>query len=211
MLRIVRIGGWILMALLGLGVAAVSLRYFALDPALFFERQRDVYHAHLGRLLVHAGGGIAALALGPWQFWGGLRNRALRLHRVLGRIYLISVMVGGAGGLAMATLAYGGLPSRAGFGFLAAFWLATGGLAYRAIRRGEVERHRAWMIRNYALTFAAVTLRAWVPLLEAGGFGFEEAYVTTAWLSWVLNLVLAEVYLGARARWLLPAAGAAGR
>ncbi|MGW7582161.1 DUF2306 domain-containing protein [Kitasatospora sp. NPDC054769] len=45
---------------------------------------------------------------------------------------------------------------------LAAAWLSTAARAYRTIRRGEVQAHRIWTIRNYAPTFAAVTLRLYL-------------------------------------------------
>ena len=147
-------------------------------------------------LLMHIGGAIVALVLGAFQFNPRIRNRHLRLHRAMGRTYLIAVLVGGIGGLAHSTVAYGGLPTRVGFALLAASWLASGALAYRRIRAGDTVHHREWMIRCYALTMAGVTLRLWQPLL-GGGFGvpFAESYVTVAWLAWVPNLMVAEWWI----------------
>jgi hypothetical protein len=52
------------------------------------------------------------------------------------------------------------------------------------------------MIRSYALTFAAVTLRIWLPLFQNGfGMEFISAYVIIAWLCWVPNLLWAEWYV----------------
>jgi hypothetical protein len=49
------------------------------------------------------------------------------------------------------------------------------------------------MIRNYALTFAAVTLRIWLPLLsEVAGIEFVNAYRAVAWLCWIPNLYVAQ-------------------
>ncbi len=60
-------------------------------------------------------------------------------------------------------------------------------------RNGQIKAHRDWMIRNYALTFAAVTLRIWLPLLsEAAGIEFIDAYRTVAWLCWIPNLLIAQ-------------------
>ncbi|WP_210747036.1 DUF2306 domain-containing protein [Nocardia speluncae] len=42
-------------------------------------------------------------------------------------------------------------------------WLVTGYLACRSARRRDFERHRKWMMRNYALTFLAVTSRILCP------------------------------------------------
>jgi hypothetical protein len=50
------------------------------------------------------------------------------------------------------------------------------------------------MIRSYALCFAAVTLRIWLPLFQfALGLEFIFAYRIIAWLCWVPNLVVAEL------------------
>lgn len=98
----------------------------------------------------------------------------------------------------MAFHAFGGLPSRLGFGLLAAAWLATGLLAYRAIRARDVAGHRRWMIRNFSLTFAAVTLRLYLPAAVVSGMKFEVAYPLIAWLCWVPNLLLAEFFFNRR-------------
>jgi hypothetical protein len=49
------------------------------------------------------------------------------------------------------------------------------------------------MVRNFALTFAAVTLRLWLPGSVLSGVPFEVAYPIVAWLCWVPNLVVAEL------------------
>jgi uncharacterized membrane protein len=196
MKRFLRVSGWILMFLFATLIAAASLRFFfispekASDPAL-----GEKFARHLPLLLTHVTGGIVALFLGPWQFWGGLRRRYPAFHRWLGRVYLLGILAGGLAGLGMAVIAFGGLPSQLGFGGLAVLWLVTGAFALQTIRQGKVRAHREWMIRNYALTFAAVTLRLWLPFLLWQGLEFPVAYPMIAWLCWVPNLVVAEVYL----------------
>ena len=55
------------------------------------------------------------------------------------------------------------------------------------------------MLRSYALTFAALTLRMWLPVLIAGlGMSFESAYQIVSWLAWVPNLVVMEGYIRMR-------------
>ncbi len=49
------------------------------------------------------------------------------------------------------------------------------------------------MIRNFALTFAAVTPRLWLPACVASGLPFEIAYPAIAWVCWLPNLVVAEL------------------
>ncbi len=186
------------MTLSALLIALVSFRYFIISPEVAAEPPLgERFAKHLTPLLFHVGGGIVALALGPWGFWGTFRNKFLQLHRWMGRIYLLAVLIGSIAGFYMALIAFGGLASRIGFGMLAGLWLTTGAMAYRNIRQGKVEVHREWMIRNYALTFAAVMLRVWLPLFLALGYEFPEAYTAIAWVSWVPNLLVAELVISA--------------
>jgi hypothetical protein len=64
--------------------------------------------------------------------------------------------------------------------------------AYVYIRKGDINNHQVWMIRSYALTFAAVTLRIWLPMAQALQIEFIEAYRVIAWLCWVPNLLIAQ-------------------
>ena len=181
------------MLLLAVLVSLMVSRYLTLDPETFFPEQRAVYLAHLTFLITHVAGSMLAILTGPFQFLPGIRKgRWLKAHRWLGRMYLLGILFGGLSGLYMAQLAYGGIVSRLGFSALAGAWLYTGYRAYRHIRKKEVEPHRRWMIRNYALAFAGVMLRVWVPLFVASGIDFTAAYVVIAWLCWVPNLLLAE-------------------
>lgn len=97
--------------------------------------------------------------------------------------------------LVLATMSQGGLPTHIGFGLLAVLWLGTTATAYRHIRAGQQVAHRRWMTRSYALTFAAVTLRIYLPLSFAVGLPFEPAYQAISWLCWVPNLIVAEWFI----------------
>lgn len=177
-------------------IALLSFRYFILSPEVAAGPPLAKRFAqYITPLLFHAGGGILALSLGPWGFWSAFRNKYLHLHRWMGRIYLSSVLVGGVAGLYLAATAFGGLPTRIGFGMLGALWLTTGTMAFLKIRQGKVQVHREWMIRNYALTFSAVMLRLWLPLFFVWGYEFPEAYIAVAWLCWVPNLLVAEIII----------------
>lgn len=152
------------------------------------------FYAHI------VAGGLALVA-GPFQFWRGLRDRHRAVHRWMGRGYLAAIAIAGVAGLVIAPFSEAGLAGLVGFGTLAVLWLATAWRAYRAIRAGDVPSHRAWMMRNFALTYAAVTLRLWLGVLLGvqalpGGFDFESAfanaYGVVPFLAWLPNLVVAE-------------------
>ena len=57
---------------------------------------------------------------------------------------------------------------------------------------GDDVDHRAWMIRSYSLTFAAVMLRIYLPISLAAGVPFDIAYPAIAWLCWVPNVIVCE-------------------
>lgn len=171
---------WVVYALLPVGAAV--------DPAM-----RAEFTNHAAAVYVHAFAAGVALLLGPAQFWARLRRERPVLHRWSGRFYLaVGTLVGGLSGLYLAAFAFGGPAARLGFGVLAIVWLTTGWRAYSAIRRGAVVEHQRWMVRNFALAFAAVTLRIYVPLAVVSGVPFATAYPVIAWLCWVPNLLIAE-------------------
>lgn len=183
--------GWAVMTLLSTLIVAASAKYLGFDPATFFTRQRATYLSHRLPLYVHVFGALTALLVGPWQFAERLRERRRRLHRRIGVTYLLGCLVGGVGALLMAPVAYGGPVSGGGFACLAVAWLVTGGAGLRAILDGRVIDHRRWMIRSFALTFAAVTLRLMLIAVAVAHLDFRTSYPAIAWLCWVPNLLLA--------------------
>ena len=170
-----------------IAISVYATRYFITRP------DDPHFSRYLFPLRLHIAGGIGALLAGPWQFSQWLRARALNLHRWLGRFYLLEVALGSSAGFAMALVSEEGLPTHFGFGLLAVLWFFAGLQAFLRIRSGNVAAHREWMIRNFALTLAAVTLRNWLPLMLFGlHWPFRTAYITVSWLCWVPNLLVAE-------------------
>lgn len=186
------------LVLLSLGVVGYAVVVYGFLPlgSVLHPDMRATYEAHRVGIYAHVFGAAVALTLGPFQFSTRLRVRYPALHRWFGRLYLgVGVLVGGIAGLYMAAHAFGGLAARLGFALLALGWLYTGLRGYRAIRIRDVAAHRRWMVRNFALTFAAVTLRLWLPASVASGIAFEVAYPAIAWLCWVPNLCVVELVL----------------
>jgi uncharacterized membrane protein len=136
--------------------------------------------------------GMIPLVIGPFQFMTKLRNSRLSLHRMIGKIYLLSVWISGLSGLVICWFATGGWISAIGFFMLSILWLGTGYKAYATINIKDIASHQKWMIRNYALTFAAVTLRLGLLLAVFGIMEFLDIYRIVAWASWILNLLVAE-------------------
>lgn len=209
--------GWTAVLLTSLAIAAysvtpyltTSLQELGDESFGLASAYADQPAAVRAAFYVHVVGGGLALLLGPWQFWAGLRRRRPRAHRWVGRGYLTAVGVGGVAALVMAPFNSAGFVGFFGFGALGVLWLWTGWRGYRAIRSGDVRTHQAWMIRNFALTFAAVTLRAWTGLLiavqipsitseAAFDAAFANAYAVVPFLCWIPNLVVAELMVRRR-------------
>jgi uncharacterized membrane protein len=190
-----RVTGRALLWFLSIGVAAYAVVAYAFLPVgtTVEPGMRAGFAAHATGVYLHAFAASVALLLGPLQFSAGFRSDHARIHRWLGRAYLcIGVLVGGLSALYLAQFAYGGPVAKLGFGVLGLAWLYTGLRAFLAIRSGVVAEHRRWMVRNFALTFAAVMLRLYLPASIALGADFEQAYAVIAWLCWVPNLGFAE-------------------
>jgi len=200
---------WGLMAFFAIVIAITALAPYATFNSANFNEATARYATETNLkfigLFVHAFSSGIALVIGPFQFLQRLRDRRPTLHRWMGRIYLISILIGGLSAFVIAPGLISGLVGEVGLMSLAALWLWTGLMAYTNIRAGNVEVHRNWMTRNYALTFAGVMLRLWLgvliatqlPMLEtkyAGDFNnlFVEVYRVVMWLSWVPNLIVAE-------------------
>jgi hypothetical protein len=186
-------GLWGLAALLSAGIALVSYRYLiGVGPA-----PSGILGNLFARpwLYVHVAGAATALLVSPLQFLPRIRAKAPATHRTIGRIYMVGCLVGGAAGLIVAIGSTAGPVASIGFGGLAVSWLAANAQGWRAARSRRFADHRMWMIRSFALTFAAVTLRLYLPLSQVLGLPFLDAYRAISFLCWIPNLALAELYL----------------
>jgi len=193
----------LLLWFLSFGVALVSLRFLILGISPTFGAV-PVMADHIANrnlaFVLHVSASPIVLITGLFQFVPKLRIRRPALHRWTGRIYVLSAMIGGLAGLA---LAYGSMSDRpiaaAGFGMLAIVWIGITAHAIRLAITGQTAEHRRWMLRSYALAFSAVTLRLELPLFfifTNMEYGAITAYI--AWLCWVPNLIFAEWWLRRR-------------
>lgn len=188
---------WLLAAFLSLMIAIVSYRYLPGIGPLSPDIMRNLFVRPW--LAIHVAGAATALLVWPVQFVPRLRVRAPGVHRWVGRIYVIGCLVGGVGGFVMAFGSTAGPIATAGFGALAICWIVATIQGWRHAVARRFDLHRAWMIRSFALTFAAVMLRLYLPIAPLLGFSFVDGYRATSLLSWIPNLIVAELYLRRRA------------
>ncbi|NOX52487.1 MAG: DUF2306 domain-containing protein [Gammaproteobacteria bacterium] len=144
---------------------------------------------------MHLFGGFIAMISGAFQLNSRFRNRFTLMHRWLGRLYILAVIVGGTAGFVLALSSFGGLVSHFGFGLMAICWVGTTLAAYWQIRDGNILAHRDWMLRSYALTLAGVTLRIYLGLSVVIGIDFADFYPVLSWICWVPNLLIVEWFV----------------
>lgn len=146
-------------------------------------------------LVLHVAGAALALLVSPLQLFPRLRGRVPGLHRWLGRLYVLGCTLGGIAGVPLAYGTTAGPIATVGFGALALAWLVTTTLGWLSATRGQLTGHRSWMVRSFSLTYAAVTLRLYLALLPVLPVAFMDGYRAVAFLCWVPNLFIAEVFL----------------
>jgi hypothetical protein len=184
---------WWLTAISSVGIALFSYRYL---PRLGLLAPNVMGNAFANPWLdLHVAGAATALLTVPFQLLTGLRRRWPRAHRWTGRAYVVGCLVGGVGGFFLALGSTSGPIATAGFGSLAVIWIVVNIEGWRAAVTRRFADHRAWMLRSFSLTFGAVMLRIYLPLLPLLGFSFIDSFRITSFLAWVPNLILAELYL----------------
>lgn len=139
---------------------------------------------------------IFTLLAGFTQFSNHLLKNNRKLHRALGKIYIVFVLfINFPAGLVMAYYANGHLPSKIAFFILDILWFYFTLTALRKAKSKELKEHKYYMIRSYALTFSAITLRTWKIILAPIILNQEHLYMVDAWMGFVPNLLLAEIII----------------
>lgn len=190
--------GWTLLALLCVGIGVYSARYLLSPPQT--PAQALCNPLGVPWLVIHIAGSVTALAVGSLQFLPRLRRGSGPPHRWIGRVYVAGCLIGGVAGLILSPGSSAGPIASAGFSSLAILWIVVTLLGWRAAVQGRLVEHRRWMIRSWALTLAAVTLRIYLPLVMIFDLPFLPWYRAISFLAWVPNLIAAELWLRAMAR-----------
>ena len=146
-------------------------------------------------LVVHVVAGVTALVVGPLQFLASIRKRAPMLHRAIGITYVAACAVSLPASLMLAVGTTSGPVAGTGFAMLAVLLAVFTWLGLRAAIERRFADHRRWMLRSYAMTATAITLRLMLPAAGFLGLEFLPAYQAIAWLSWMTNLALVEFYI----------------
>ena len=165
----------------------------------FLLTKQNIIHIKFWRyaFYAHILTSLFVLLAGAFQFWEYILKHFKKFHRVLGKSYIILVLfVSGPGALVMSFYANGNILSKLSFVLLSLLWILFTALAYYFAVKRDFSKHRNFMIRSYALTLSAVTLRLYALFLP--GFihlSAKEEYALIAWTSWTINLLAAEIII----------------
>ena len=176
---------------------------FQIDTDFLATKQSIIHITHWRyAFYVHVMTSCFVLFLGIFQFIRRLIYGCPRVHRFIGLAYLIIVTcLSGPSGLIMGYYANGGIYARLSFVTLSILWIGFTAYAYITILRKDIFSHQAFMIRSYALTLSAVTLRSYAFVLPMFiHMRGRDEYILIAWLSWIPNLLIAEFLI--RKRWM---------
>jgi uncharacterized membrane protein len=201
-----RIGRWIFWLLILIGILS-SLSRYILPHDLHARVARVVYGPYTQQLpviaarpvfeAVHRVGGALYLVIGVSQFMPKLRARHLRLHRWLGRVFLLLTVLVAVGGAFMAVrFPYSGLQEAVPVVLFAAILLYSGYRAYRHARLREIAKHREWAMRAFSVGLGVATIRVfYVVMIYTTDLPARECFNTSIWLGFMLTLLAAEVWI----------------
>jgi uncharacterized membrane protein len=181
----------------------ITLPYLSLETDIKFLRIKQwVIHNPYWKaaFFIHVLSSIFLLITGFTQFYDPLRKFST-IHRMVGKMYVvIIVFISGPASFVMALYANGGMLSQIAFSLLSILWIFCTVMAWIEIRKGNYIDHGNFMLRSYALTLSALTLRAWkfaiVLIFHPHPI---DGYMIVAWLGWIPNLLVAEWLIRRRA------------
>ncbi len=155
-------------------------------------------------LTVHIVFGLIAILIGPFQFFPSIRKRQPHIHRMTGKIYLLSVLIAAFAATILAINHNIIDQHRIVFGTgllgLAAAWFLTSGMAFWAIKNRNFLQHREWMVKSYVVTCGFTTFRIFAVTLNSY-FQLDynkEMSGIMAWACWSVPLLATEIFLQAK-------------
>lgn len=175
------------------------------DP-LAHERAEELarfdrpFAAHPHLTLLHVVPGGLFLALAPLQFSSRIRSRHLRLHRWSGRGLLLAGVASVAPAFYFGLLMpFGGAVEAIAIALFGALFVASLARAFVAIRRRQVELHREWMIRAFAVAVAISSIRVIGAALDialvTAGVPPRVGFVIALWTGWIVTVGAAELWI----------------
>ena len=178
----------------------ITLQYipFNTDVAFLKIKQDYISLKHFKvAFFIHVYTSILVLFAGFTQFSKYLLKKQPFIHRSFGWLYIvITLLFAAPSGFIIGVYANGGISSQIAFTLLATLWFLFTSIALYKAKTKNYKSHKRWMIRSFALALSAISLRAWKYILVSLFHPKPmDVYITIAWLSWVLNLIIAEIII----------------
>lgn len=178
----------------------IIVEYYPLNTDVGFLRIKQDYISTTPWLIafyIHVFSSIFVLLAGFTQFSKIFRSRFARVHRWMGRAYVLNILlITGPAGLLMAFYANGGFSSRTAFTVLSCLWWYFTYTAWWSVLHKDYVGHQQFMLRSYALTLSAITLRVWkMELATYFDIAPMDLYRIVAWLGFVPNLLISELMI----------------
>lgn len=199
--------GKLIKVLLILFLSPVAMYYLWTRGFIYLNFSKEVYTDYFWFrapwLLVHVIFGIMATLIGPFQFIPAIRRKNLVVHRLMGRIYIVSILISTLVSFYLVSTAQLGLVYVVGLACLGIVWLGTTTMGYLAIRKKKIQVHTDWMIKSYVLTVAFVNFRFIEDLMAMANIGdFAQRKVLMSWACWAIPFFVTEVVLQVRKLYL---------
>lgn len=183
---------WFCLAFFAVQGSCEAWYYILGDPSQFDPVFQEKYTQHLTLVRCHGISGILCLLAGLSQF--APESLRFRIHRHSGRLYMVTMLMASVTAIPMALMAEGGWTARLSFLLLALLWLLTGVIALKRVLAGDFVSHRRWMVRNYALTYSAISLRLILNFLVEMGWSFTSVYPYVSW-TWLIGATVGEWWI----------------
>ena len=161
------------------------------------------YHPFRWWLLPHGLAGACAIFLGPLQFSDRLRQRFTKLHRVIGRIYIVGALVlAPLGAYIQYFQERNGAPRSftIAAGVDAFLLMTTTAIAFGFILKGKVQQHRQWMTRSFAVAIVFLEVRVILGITgwERLGIGVTE---TVVWTCVGVSVLVGDIAIQVQELW----------
>lgn len=181
---------WLIWRLAGMGIKYANGKF----PTNFGETllSNQIW------FIAHMAGGTVVLLLGPLQFISLIRERFQKFHRTAGKIYIAASLIS-IGALFFNILPTGECtPCRPSNYVVTTLWLLSVIAAWLSIKIHDIETHRAFMMRGFVFAAYFILVRTYgdavMPYLP-GEPNDAGQWANSDWLTWVLPLLVLEMYL----------------
>lgn len=181
-------------------IYANCLRYFVFTPKNYHF---DFFWTRKYWVFIHVVAGMLATIVSPIQFVPNFRSNYIRMHRIIGRTYVYSIIVSSITSFYLCATTPENFWYALGLGGFTAAWLFTGVMGMITAMKGRIELHKAWMIRSFVVTigFSISRLLEDMVIQVHAEVGRVERLTILSWISWIIPLMITEwLLIKSRAR-----------